>query len=267
MEDQSKLAQRRFSFFQIKRIEPLAEPTVYRSEKFASLIPLALITPEPASSPHVIPRTLPSGRAFPHPTNRSRARTGKSRPRVALGDPVSARVFPQPLVAIRPHAPRTRRLAVGETSRRPQWGGHSPPQSASVPRAPGKRGNLGVDKAPRTPKGHGTRLHLPETGKGRVFGRDSAKLHQRGISGRLPGHQGAAGETALNSRDGIGRRERIGTGVGETLPNSRGGWPEKTCHCSSAKSPAHGGGLGRRLDVAQGLGNAGETQNTGSAAA
>jgi hypothetical protein len=35
------------SLFQIERIEALGEPAVDRSEKFASLIPLALIAPEP----------------------------------------------------------------------------------------------------------------------------------------------------------------------------------------------------------------------------
>jgi hypothetical protein len=54
------------------------------------------------------------------------------------------------------------------TSARPQWGTL---QTAKRIRAPGKRGILGVDKARRSSKGHGTRLHLPETGKGRGFGR------------------------------------------------------------------------------------------------
>ena len=39
--------EQRLGLFQIKRIEALGEPAVYRSEKIAGLIPLALIAPEP----------------------------------------------------------------------------------------------------------------------------------------------------------------------------------------------------------------------------
>jgi hypothetical protein len=39
--------EQRLSFFQIKSVEPLGEPTVHRREKFASLLLLALIAPEP----------------------------------------------------------------------------------------------------------------------------------------------------------------------------------------------------------------------------
>ena len=42
-----ELLQQRLGLLQIERIEAFGEPTVGRSEKIASLIPLALIAPEP----------------------------------------------------------------------------------------------------------------------------------------------------------------------------------------------------------------------------
>ena len=43
----TQLLDQRLRLFQIKRIEAFSEPAVDRSEKLASLIPLALIAPEP----------------------------------------------------------------------------------------------------------------------------------------------------------------------------------------------------------------------------
>jgi hypothetical protein len=43
----SQFVQQRLCVLQIERIEPFGEPAVDRSEKLASLIPLALIAPEP----------------------------------------------------------------------------------------------------------------------------------------------------------------------------------------------------------------------------
>ena len=43
----SQLVEQRLCLFQIARVKPFSEPAVDRSEKLASLIPLALIAPEP----------------------------------------------------------------------------------------------------------------------------------------------------------------------------------------------------------------------------
>ena len=43
----AQLIEQRLSLLQIERIKPFGEPAVDRSEKFAGLIPLALIAPEP----------------------------------------------------------------------------------------------------------------------------------------------------------------------------------------------------------------------------
>src|SRR5262249_36221114 len=42
-----QLLQQRLRFFQVARVEPLREPPVHRSQQFASLLHLALVTPEP----------------------------------------------------------------------------------------------------------------------------------------------------------------------------------------------------------------------------
>ena len=42
-----QLVEQRSSFFQIARVKPFGEPTVDRSEKLASFIPLPVIAPEP----------------------------------------------------------------------------------------------------------------------------------------------------------------------------------------------------------------------------
>ena len=41
-----QLIEQRFGLFQIERVEALGEPSIDRSEKFAGLVPLALIAPE-----------------------------------------------------------------------------------------------------------------------------------------------------------------------------------------------------------------------------
>jgi hypothetical protein len=43
----SLLIEQRLRFLQISRVKPFGEPTVDRGEKLASLIPFALIAPEP----------------------------------------------------------------------------------------------------------------------------------------------------------------------------------------------------------------------------
>jgi hypothetical protein len=42
----SKFLKQHFGFLQIARVKPFGEPAVHRSEKLASLIPLALVAPE-----------------------------------------------------------------------------------------------------------------------------------------------------------------------------------------------------------------------------
>jgi hypothetical protein len=56
-----QLIEQRLRLFQIERVEPFDEPAVDRSEKFAGLLPLALIAPQSlhaVSSGHELPRPL-----------------------------------------------------------------------------------------------------------------------------------------------------------------------------------------------------------------
>ena len=51
-----QLIEQHLRLLQIARVEPFSEPAVDRREKLAGLIVLALIAPEPRSSPRAVPR-------------------------------------------------------------------------------------------------------------------------------------------------------------------------------------------------------------------
>src|SRR6516165_8528238 len=60
MGSHNQLIEQLLSLFQIARVEPFGKPAVDRSEQLASLIPLALIAPEPRHDGYALSR-VPGG--------------------------------------------------------------------------------------------------------------------------------------------------------------------------------------------------------------